>query len=932
MSPKTIKQQVWRLILIPSLAITLLLAGTLSYLFSVQISKFVDHRGGMLTLKTAQLSHYALKSGDSQLVASILDASLEEPFVRAIHLYDQRHDRQYHAGPTFFPVTEGEEPNAAEASKRFTPKSVRFANPLVNNEGGDSLGWIELELLTSPFMVIRYQTLLITLVMTLLCLLLAAVLAIRLHENITLPLDHIKEVVRNMAKGKPHLRVDTQQSEEFTELAEVVNNLAAAVEKSQQEMQQHVDQYTEDLRENLETIEIQNIELDIARKQALEASRIKSEFLANTSHEIRTPLNGILGFTNLTLKTELDEQQRDYLNTIRDSAQNLLTVINDILDFSKIEAGKLTLDYAPLPLRRAIEETLHILAPDAHEKHIQLITYIDPTIPAHLLGDPLRFKQIISNLISNAIKFTPKGNVIIDVALESRQKNQVIIKVSVKDNGIGLSARQKERLFKAFSQADSSIAREHGGTGLGLAICKGLVERMNGEIGVDSEPDQGSCFWFTARLGVDKNQPPASGLNLEDKHILLCGENSAINAQLEQMLGLWQARSKSISAIHDIFTTLRDAQNRGDGYSLVILDIAPDERKIQHQLIHGLSEQLIEEFQCGVLVCCTPSYQRLLKSANGLEKTRARYITKPLTHDILAQTLSRQFNVTIRDPRPQLIEEQERPPASVLIVDDNPANLQLSSELLRGLNTRVVQASSGQQALSICETEKFDIIFMDIQMPGMDGIETTRRLRAAENGKQRTPIIALTAHSMTEQKAELLIAGMDDCVSKPVSENQLAHIINRWAALGGKREVTPADLQQHITQPNMPALQGEDEDITSVDINLSLKLANHKAPLARDMLVMLLNALPDDQAQINTALAERDYAHLEETVHRLYGSCCYCGVPRMKRISGLLDRMLQARQYDQLEGAVYSLNRAIDDVLSWARGRDIDAIFTLTES
>lgn len=926
MSTNKIKHHVWRLILIPSLVMTLLLAGTLSYLFIAQISKFVDHRGGMLTLKTAHLSHYALQSGDEVLVQSILDASLEEPFVRAVHLYHASAGKEYHAGPTFFPATEGSEPNGQSASKRHTPKSIRFASPVVNNQGENSLGWVELELLTSPFLVLRLETLLITLVIIILCLMLAGVLAIRLYENITLPIDHIKNVVQKLARGKYHLRTDPQKSLEFSELAESVNNLATAIEKSQHEMQQHVDQYTDDLRENLETIEIQNIELDIARKQALEASRIKSEFLANTSHEIRTPLNGILGFTNLTLKTELDEQQREYLNTIRDSAQNLLTVINDILDFSKIEAGKLTLDYVPLPLRRVIEETLHLLAPDAHEKHIQLVTFIDPAIPTQLLGDPLRFKQIISNLINNAIKFSPKGNVILKVALQSQQKSQLVIKVSVFDQGTGLTAAQKERLFKAFSQADSSTSREHGGTGLGLAICKGLVERMNGEIGVNSELHKGSEFWFTARLGIDKNQPVSNGLNLNGKQVLLCGENPAVQGQLEQLLGLWQAQCHAISAIHDIFPALRTAQQNDQPFSLVVLDIAPDERKIQHQLIQSLSEQLIEEFNCGVLVCATPAYQRLMRN-NG-DKAGAAFINKPIALEPLAQAIGRLLNVSIKDPRPQIQLEAERPTANVLIVDDNPANLQLASELLRGLNTRVVQASSGQQALSICESEKFDIIFMDIQMPGMDGMETTRRLRANETGKQRTPIIALTAHSLTEQKAELLIAGMDDCVSKPVSEAQLAHIINRWAGLGGMKEVVAqSDIHQRITLPNLAALQASGEDTTSVDLGLCLKLANHKPHLARDMLTMLINGLKDEQVAINQAFTEGDFEALEERVHKLYGSCCYCGVPRMKRISGLLDKTLQARQYDQVEGAIFSLNRAIDDVLTWARDKDISAIF-----
>jgi two-component system sensor histidine kinase BarA len=929
MTRKSLKHEVWRLILIPALAITLLLAATLSYLFIVQLNKFVAHRGGMLTLKTAHLAHYALLNGDQQFFRSVLDASLEEPFVRAVYVYHRDSDTGFHAGPQFIPALEGEEPNATTPVQRHTSKSVRFASPLVDNNGQNSLGWVELELLTSPFIILRYETLFITITMTLLCLILAAALAVRLHENITTPLEHISNVVRKLAKGKLSSRANPQKSQEFTELAEAINSMGSAMEKAQQDMQLHVDQNTEDLRETLETIEIQNIELDIARKQALEASRVKSEFLANTSHEIRTPLNGIVGFTNLTLKTELDEQQREYLNTIRDSAQNLLTIINDILDFSKIEAGKLTLEYVPLPLRRIIEEALHILAPDAHEKHLQLITFIDPNIPANLLGDPLRFKQVISNLISNAIKFSPRGNVVLEVILLSRHETQISLKVIVKDQGIGLSAQQKNRLFKAFAQADTSSSREYGGTGLGLAICKGLVERMGGEIGVDSEPNEGASFWFTARLGVDKKQPVSPNISLEDKHILICGENTASNAQIEQLLQLWQATCHSIGAIHDIFPRLRNAYNTPGAFSLVILDIAPEERKIHHSLLHNLTEQLAEEFGCSVIVCCTSAHQRVFK--NGAEKSRIVYVNKPITYDMLLQTVSRQLNISVKEPRLHAnAEDNKRPRASVLIVDDNPANLQLASELLRGLNTYVIQANNGQQALSICETEKFDIIFMDIQMPGMDGIETTRRLRNAEAGNQRTPIIALTAHSMTEQKAELLIAGMDDCVSKPVSEAQLAHIINRWASLGGKREVSPQnDMSTRITQPNLPTIGDVNDHITSVDILLCLRLANNKPALARDMLVMLLESLPGEKNQINLAVQQQDFIQLEELVHRLYGSCCYCGVPRLKRISGLLDKLLRAKQYDQTSGAITSLNFAIDDVVQWGQERDINALFGL---
>jgi two-component system sensor histidine kinase BarA len=930
MTRKSIKQEVWRLILIPALAIILLLASTLSYLFIAQLNKFVAHRGGMLTLKTAHLVHHALQYGDEQFVDAVLKASLEEPFIRAVHFYRSETQTHHHSGPQFFPVVAGDEPSVSQPGVRATPKSLRFSSPLVNADGEDSQGWIEMELLTSPFLLLRYETLLITIILTLLCLMLATALAIRLHKNITTPLEHINDVVRRLAHGKLTARVNTQKSQEFTELAEAVNAMGGAIEKMKHDMQLHADQYTEDLRETLETIEIQNIELDLARKQALEASRIKSEFLANTSHEIRTPLNGIVGFTNLTLKTELDEQQREYLHTIRDSAQSLLTIINDILDFSKIEAGKLTLEYVPLPLRRVIEETLHILAPDAHEKHIQLITFIDPHIPVHLMGDPLRFKQVISNLISNAIKFSPQGNVIVEVNLLSLQEMQVYIKVTIKDQGIGLSQEQKERLFRAFVQADTSSSREYGGTGLGLAICKGLVERMKGEIGVESELDKGSEFWFTAHLGVDKKQPAAPSIHLADKHVLICGENPLSRAQLQQVLQLWQTNCHTIDTIHDIFTALRTAYNTPRAYSLVILDIAPNERKIHHTLLHKLAEQFAEEFGCGLAVCCTPAHQRVFKA--GIENSRIAFINKPIIYDTLLQVVSRQLNISVKEPRPvSLVEDAHYAHVSVLIVDDNPANLQLATELLRGLGAFVMQASSGQQALDLCAAETFDIIFMDIQMPGMDGIETTRRLRSIEGGKRRTPIIALTAHSMIEQKAELLIAGMDDCISKPVSEAQLGHIISRWTGMDNKKDFTNAsELPVRAAQPELAVNNPINDRVTSVDVTLCLKLANNKPALARDMLAMLLDSLPNEKIQINRAFSEKDFVQMEDLVHRLYGSCCYCGVPRLKRVSGLLDKLLNAKQYTQTDGALTSLNYAIDDVIDWAKDRDINALFGLS--
>lgn len=928
---KSFKQNVWQLIFAPALALSVLLSVSLVSYCLYELSKFVDMRGSAMTRKTAELIYTPLMQQNYTLTQALLDGSLEDPYIRALHVHLDANGESLHTGPEFLPTTdEGAEPNSLEPVRRETRRSILFSHPIADKRGGHPIGWIEVEMLSSPYLVIHYQTILITIAITLGCLIIAACLATRLFRSITEPLNHFKEVISYLAQGKLQTRVNPQKSREFVHLANSINNMAISLENAQQDLQNHIEQSTQDLIETLETIEIKNIELDIARKEAIEASRIKSEFLANTSHEIRTPLNGILGFIGLALKTDINEQQSEYLHTIRDSAQGLLTVINGILDFSKIEAGKLTLEYAPLPLRQTIDETLHILASDAHEKNLQLISYLDKNIPTQLLGDSLRFKQVLSNLVSNAIKFSNQGNIVVRVTTIAQQETHLMLKVSVTDQGRGLTIEQQNDLFKPFSQTDASTSREQGGTGLGLAICKGLVERMNGEIGVESQLDEGATFWFTARLGIDKKQTISSTQpNFDNHRTLLCGNNPATLQQLETLLNEWQIDHLCISEIHDIFPTIRRA-HKVNPFDVLVLDIAPNERKIPPALLNNISEQLADEFGCKVIACCTSVHQRMFRTnGNNLNTT---FIQKPIAYDNLLKTLCDKLGITLNEVQQEQNDSNSHgnPSASVLLVDDNPANLQLASELLRGLNTQVVQASNGLQAIEACQQQKFDVVFMDIQMPGMDGFEATRRIRELEKDMQRTPIIALTAHSLTEQKAELLIAGMDDCISKPVSESQLAHIINRWAALSGKKEVV-IHHNKMIEHEKFPLKDSDPDTHSSVDISLCLKLANNKPVLARDMLKMMLDGLPSERIGINTATTSNNIEALIELIHRLYGSSCYCGVPRLKSICGLLDKLLQANNIIDALNAIPTLNNAIDDVINWGKDRDLNEVFGLTE-
>ena len=926
---KSLKHDIWRLILVPTLLVTLLSGISLGWLCIAQLDKYIDLRGSVLAKKTAHLLHYPAQHNNRELLQEILAASIEEPFIRAASLYAYDGQLTLHSGPEFFPTSDAGKPNQLEPLKRHTAHSLRFAYPLVDKNNQQPLGWVELELISAPYIVIHHQAVILAAVVILLCLVIGSYFALSLYHKLVEPLGHIRDTVQQLARGKLNERVAPQRIRELSNLGDAINTMAASMESAQEDMQGHIDNAIEDLRETLETIEIQNVELDLARKEALEASRAKSEFLANTSHEIRTPLNGILGFINLVLKTELKDKQREYMETIRDSAQNLLTVINGILDFSKIEAGKLTLDYAPLPIRKTLDEVLHILAPDAHEKNLQLICYVEPSIPKNLLGDALRFKQVLSNLVSNAIKYSHAGNILVDVSIEQRQETQITLKIAITDQGIGLSEEEQANLFGPFNQADTSSSREHDGTGLGLAICKGLVERMHGQIGVNSAPGKGSTFWFSARLGIDKRQPAPSPLaNLSDYRILLCSDNPDSRRQLEHLLHEWQANTHSISAVHDCFPVLRSARAQDQAFDLMVLDIDPTERKIPPALLNNLAEQLQNEFNCTLVACCTPAHQRLLRSHT--EHSSILFINKPIAYEALLQSLGRQLDIHVKEVRDQEQDEAQRPSARVLLVDDNPANLQLASELLRGLNTQVTAVSSGAEAINAASSDEFDVIFMDIQMPGMDGIEATRHIRQQEANKKRTPIIALTAHTITEQKAELLIAGMDDCLSKPVNEAQLAHIINRWASLSGKKSVIAPNEPAPPLPPNSLRATQPGE-LGSVDIQLCLKLANNKPALARDMLQMLVNSLAQEKTQLQQALAAEAFDQLGEQIHRLYGSCCYCGVPKLKHISGLLDKLLQAGETAQAKDAMQALFHALDEVLTWKQDKNLDELFGLDE-
>jgi len=546
----------------------------------------------------------------------------------------------------------------------------------------------------------------------------------------------------------------------------------------------------------------------------------------------------------------------------------------------------------------------------------------------------LRLKQVVTNLLSNAIKFSDQGTVVIRVNFIGETDNQIHLKFSVSDNGIGLTKEQQERLFRSFSQVDAADNRLRGGTGLGLAIVRGLVQRMRGEIGVNSESGEGSTFWFTARFGLNHDQATADNRSksLTGSRLLIFDSNAAGRSEIAHLMNNWGADYLETGDFDDI----RELIVTSDApVQLAILDAQIDQQLFDKQRLCAMVETLNNEFQLPVIVLAPPNICRILDPL--LNKLQVVTVNRPVGQHQLHRILCGQLGVTsaaaTKPPEIDPNQPQGETSARILAVDDNPANLRLVTEFLKGLGAQTEMALSGAAALDICATTDFDLILMDIQMPEMDGLETTRRLREREAAGKRTPIIALTAHAVDEQKTRLLLAGMDDYVGKPVSENELRHVIERWvnrqkSDIGAAPAGSAANTERESLSE--PERKSEPEPLI-FDPTLALKLAKHKTDLARDMFVMLVESLQDTAAAVTEAARDEDMTRLQNIVHKLYGGCCYCGVPALRQASGDLHSRLHRQQFAGIGDAVASLLTRINELLQWISERDMGTLFVEVE-
>jgi signal transduction histidine kinase/CheY-like chemotaxis protein/HPt (histidine-containing phosphotransfer) domain-containing protein len=608
--------------------------------------------------------------------------------------------------------------------------------------------------------------------------------------------------------------------------------------------------------------------------QALETARLKSEFLANMSHEIRTPMNGVLAMSDMLMRTGLDERQSRFAEIVRASARSLLTIINDILDFSKIEAGKYELTASDFDPRIQVQEVIELLAPRASAKHLELAYRVAPDVPRLLRGDPDRFKQVLTNLVGNAIKFTEAGEVVVTVNAAGRSAEELLLRCSVRDTGPGISPEDIAKLFHSFSQLDGSSTRQHGGTGLGLAISRRLAELMGGTVSVESVVGEGSTFLYTATLAlVADGEASAPQEQVPGKRVLIVDDSRTVRGMLEEQLVYWGMRCVAVESAADALICIEQALMEGTPFDAVLLDA-----ELPEQGGVALAGAVSSSALTLPVVLMTSSSE----SSKPASMRELPAVSKPLRESDLFDRLMEAFHTAGRGSDGAAARSRTHSRVQlkgrVLAVDDNEINQAVAEELLSELGLEVEVVGNGLEAFQALQSRRYDAVLMDCQMPVMDGYAAATAIRAweADTGAPRTPIVALTAHALSGEREKVLAAGMDDYLTKPIPVRSLEVTLARWLPTRAANDGVPRDRERNVPKASPSMVPRAGEPTREVAFYLSPEM-----PRSLRIIELFLKHVPVQLASLVEVATERDAERIRAASHKLKGGCASIGAVAM---------------------------------------------------